>query len=232
MSSFEEINDQNFIVITTTLSHNFLADRRRTNLINEMKPVNVPVVFVYGKLRKGADEIAPILTANTRKCIMFFKNTNYKYAFICDDDFQPHKEFLLELNKTLAMLPENWRSLHLCPGYLWGRGFRRCKIAGKLDPEFDVSEYDKNESGRFFINCSKYAENGDYARVPNWLGGPVAVIVNRNNIDSFLEDFDRECIKDVQSNDVMFKRMLNDNDFICREPLLGYENEQGGTTLW
>lgn len=229
---FELANETNMIVITTTLSHNFIADRRRTNLINEMHKYNLPITFVYGKQRKGAIEIAPILTTNTRKCLTFFKNSNYKYAIICDDDFHPHKNLLEELNKTLELLPENWRSLHLCPGYLWGRMYRRCKEAGLLDPEFDISNLDYHESGRFFINCNEYADGGKYSPMPCWLGGPIAVVVNKNNIDNFLDDFNIECVKDVQSNDVMFKRMMKDNDFICRNPLLGFENEQGGTTLW
>jgi hypothetical protein len=232
MSNFEPANDKNMITIVTTMSYNFVSDRRRTNLINEMQQTNMNIVFVYGKVKKTAEDIATILTTNTRNCIMFFKNTNYKYAFICDDDFHPHKRFFEELNKTLELLPENWRSLHLCPGYLWGRGFRRCKTAGKLDPEYDVSYFDCHESGRFFTNCGDYATDGKYSTTPNWLGGPVAIVLNKENIDSFLEDFNRECEKDVQSNDVIFKRMCNNNDFICKEPLLGFENEQAGTTLW
>lgn len=33
------------------------------------------------------------------------------------------------------------------------------------------------------------------------------------------------------NNDVILTAILNKNDYICREPMLGYENEEGGSTF-
>lgn len=226
MTDFVPANGSNMILITQTISHSAVSEKRRNNLVNEMRPYDIPMVFVHGQLKTDVATIKYMLTANTRKCLETFKKTTYQYGFLCDDDFHPHPDFLVELNKTLELLPKNWRCLHLCPGYLWGRMYRRCKVAGKLDPEYNIDGLECHESGRFFINCHKYP------LLHGWLGGPIAVVVNRDHIDTFIEEFNWECFYDVQSNDVMLKRMMKDQDFICRSPLLGYENEQGGTTLW
>jgi hypothetical protein len=61
-----------------------------------------------------------------------------------------------------------------------------------------------------------------------WLGGPIAVLVNRRTIQGFLDDYDR--FKDIQQpNDVILTKMLTPNDYICKNPQLGYEKEQGGS---
>ena len=161
-----------------------------------------------------------------KNALELFKKSGFEYGVICDDDFHPHDNFLTELQKTVDLLPDSWRSLHLCPGYFWGRRFRRCTNAGKFDPEGDVSDLSYHTSGRFFVDCDPKTL---YKRFM-WLGGPIAVLVNKSTIDSFIEDYDRMYADKPEPNDVLFVRMLTDSDFICREPQLGFENEQGGST--
>ena len=63
-----------------------------------------------------------------------------------------------------------------------------------------------------------------------WLGG-ISFVVNKKGLDSLLNDFINEYNHNNSNNDVILTRILNENDFICRESLLGFENEQGGTTF-
>ena len=102
--------------------------------------------------------------------------------------------------------------------------FRRWK---DLNPEYNMDGIPFHSSGRFYMNC----DNKIYFDKKFWLGGPIAFIVNKNNVDSLLHDFTTSYTNKNTYNDVILTKILNDNDFICREPMLGFENEQGGTTF-
>jgi len=149
--------------------------------------------------------------------------TTYDYAIICDDDFEPVDNFMEELKATLNILPENWRCLHLCPGYLWGRKFRDKSKVGKPNPEFPLKDIPMDSSGRVYL-----IDKIKYTNKRMWLGGPVAVLVNKN-ANSLLADFINES-KNPRPADVILTRISNENDYVCTTPL-GYENEQGGSTL-
>ena len=84
-----------------------------------------------------------------------------------------------------------------------------------------------HESGRFYINC----DSDKYFKKNFWLGGPLAFVINKNYVDSLLKDFIYKYNEHNLNNDVILTKILNENDFVCREPLLGFENEQGGTTF-
>jgi hypothetical protein len=210
------VTQKNTVVITTTLANNQISKKRQENLD---KTITLPIVFIQG-------EKIPVNRNHyvTRKLIEYFKETDYEYGILCDDDFHPHPNFILELNKTVRELPADWRSLYLCPGWMWGRKFRRCSVAGALDPEGSIRDLESHTSGRFFMNCDPTL----YESKRIWLGGPIAILVNRKTIDSFLKDYNS--LKDIQKpNDVILTKMLTKNDFICRDPQLGFENEQGGS---
>ena len=96
-----------------------------------------------------------------------------------------------------------------------------------MNPEYDMNGIPYDESGRFYINCDK----NTYVNKKFWLGGPIAFIINKKNVDSLLNDFINKYNSENNPNDVILTHILNENDFICREPLLGFENEQGGTTF-
>ena len=64
-----------------------------------------------------------------------------------------------------------------------------------------------------------------------WLGGPEAFIIRKESIDRFIMLFTEYFKKNRQITDVIMTCMLNDRTFICREPQLGYEEENGGTTF-
>jgi len=215
------INKNNTVLVTTTILNNNISEKRKENIKNEMDKYKIPIYFIYGKLEKNKTFFDIF-----KRRIIAFKQTNLQYGILCDDDFQPHQNFLEELNKTVELLPTNWRCLHLCPGYLWGRKFRRCVTPGKLDPEGNINDLLYHNSKRFFINCG----SSFFYKKKIWLGGPIAVLVNKNNIDSLLNDYINCYLKYKTINDVVLTKILNNDDYVCMEPLLGYENEQGGVT--
>jgi hypothetical protein len=45
------LNNSNLIIITTTLSHNVVSEKRRTNLINEFSKYNISIIFNHGVLK-------------------------------------------------------------------------------------------------------------------------------------------------------------------------------------
>jgi len=219
-------NNNNTIVITTTLANNDIASKRMNNLINNFSKYNIPIIINHGINDKNLKH-NEIMFLILEKALKLFTQTTYKYAIICDDDFFPIDNFMEELNNTVSLLPTNWRSLHLAAGYLWGRKYRNSEKIGKLNPEYDMNGIDYHESGRFYLNC-----NCDiYYEKSFWLGGPIAFLLNKNHVKSFINDFVLSYNTYKYANDVILTKILNQNDYICREPVLGYENEQGGTSF-
>ena len=90
-----------------------------------------------------------------------------------------------------------------------------------------MSEFPFHESGRFYINCDSEV----YFNKKFWLGGPIAMLVNKNNVESLLNDCILTYKKYKYANDVILTKILNKNDYVCREPMLGYEEEEGGSTF-
>lgn len=219
------LKNTNTLIITTTLPNNTISEKRRNNLVNNFSKMNIPLIFNdYIKKTKPMHQISYEMIVNN---LNLFKNTSFEYAIICDDDFSPIDNFLEELNKTLELLPNDWRCIHLCPGYLWGRKYRDHTKIGLLNPEHDMNNIPFHESGRFYLNC----DYKTYVRKSFWLGGPIAFVINRNNVDSLLNDFINKYNMYKENNDVILTAILNQNDFVCRHPLLGFENEEGGTTF-
>mgnify|MGYP001153008896 CR=1 FL=1 len=49
-------------------------------------------------------------------------------------------------------------------------------------------------------------------------GGPIAFIINRQNIDSLIHDYKSFWQKNKIPNDRILLNIINNNDYICREP--------------
>jgi len=219
------LNKNNTIVITTTIPDNKISETRRNNLVNNFSKFNIPLIFNdYIKKNKTMHQISYEMIVNN---LNLFKKTTFDYAIICDDDFNPINNLLEELNKTIDLLPNNWRCIHLCPGYLWGRIYRDYTKIGHLNPEYNMDGIPYHASGRFYMNCDKNI----YVNKHFWLGGPISFVIDKKYVDSLLNDFINKYNINNHNNDVILTQILNENDFICREPLLGFENEQGGTTF-
>lgn len=231
------INNNNTIVITNTLPNNLVSEKRRNNLVNNFSLYNIPILLNHGIKDKSLPSHHIMFSIIKNAFNLFIEKTNYDYALICDDDFYPIDNFLEELNKTVDLLPSGWRTLHLCPGYLWGRDFKDMNKIGKLNPHKNVDDMKYHISGRFFSNCG----GKTYYDKQIWLGGPIAVLVKRDNVNSFISDFisqynkslSDKCLSNVSchNNDVIMTAILTNDDFICREPMLGYEKEEGGSTF-
>jgi hypothetical protein len=219
------LTNKNTILITTTIPNNNISEKRRNNIINNFKDYNIPILFNdYIKKNYSINQISYEMIVNN---INLFKQTNFDYAIICDDDFNPINNFMEELNNTISLLPIDWRCFHICPGYLWGRKFRDQNKIGSLNCEYNMNNIPFHDSGRYYMNCN----SNIYFKNNFWLGGPIAFVINKNNVDSLLNDFINKYNKKKNPNDVILAQILNVHDFISRSPMLGYENEQGGTTF-
>ena len=158
------------------------------------------------------------------------KQLDVPYVLICDDDFSPIPNFLEELNRSVACLPADWRTLHLCPGYLWGKKKQDPKTRlprrlGELDPDGSLEGMQSDPMGRVFLNCTNQLLH--YWGI--WLGTPIAFVVRREGIDSLLKQFQDGFKKLPVNNDVILSLIFGPNDYICRNPVLGYERDEGAS---
>ena len=217
------VNSNNLCIITTTIPNDNISEKRINNIINSFSKYNIPIIVNdYQRKEKSINQISCEMIINN---IELFKKMNIDYVILCDNDFNPIDNFLEELNITIELLPKNWRCLHLCPGYLHKRG--SINETGKLNTGYNMFGIDYNESGRFYVNC----DSDLYSKKYFWLGGPVSVLLNKKNLDDFYNDFLHTYNRNDLPNDVIFTRILKNNDYICREPLLGFENDCGRTTF-
>jgi hypothetical protein len=217
------LNETNLIVVTTTLANDLRSLKRNGNLISAFNKYNVPILFNHGY--KNIDKT---LNYCTFEQLNLFKKSNFNYGLICENDFFPINNFLEELNLTINLLPRSWECLHLCPGFLWGKFFNDLSKIGKLNSPYDIRHLEYHKSGRYYLNCTPQK----YINTFGWLGGPIAFIVNKLTIDKFLYDY-YIYYKDHlnEPNDVILTNILNSNQYICREPMMGYEKEEGGSTF-
>ena len=215
------LTPDNFIVITTTLKNNRISKLRMYNLLHNFFKYKIKIKFNEG-IKEHNTRFYQLLLNR----FMTFKQSNYDYGLICDDDFFPIDNFLIELNTTVKNLPEDWECLHLCPGFLWGRKYRDYSKKGKLNAEYDIRELKFDSSGRYFNNC----DSKTYYRLRGWLGGPIAMLVNKKNINNIINKYKLYEKSDL-NNDVILTKILNKNAFICRNPQLCYEKECGGSTF-
>lgn len=216
------LNSNNIIIITTTLPNNPISEKRRNNLIKNFNKYGISILFIQGK-----KETNKLFFEIMKKRIEVFIKTNYTYAVLCDDDFFPIDNFLEELNKNVDLLPNDWKCLHLCPGYLWGRNFRDKSKIGKLNPVYNMDGIKYNKNGRFYIDCNPET----YQQKKFWMGGPISMLINKNSaqelLHKFINDFKKDKIKNKKNNDVILTRILDNKCFVCRQPQLGYEEECG-----
>jgi hypothetical protein len=229
------IHSENLVLITTTMAGNEIAERRRKMMVDTMSAFRIPVFLDHGVTEIGGSLIDKQYRIMKSRMEQFMKMPGFEYAVLCDDDFHCGVDFLVELNRTVSVLPQDWRCLHLCPGCLWGRSIFREKgkgedfQVGELVPERGMgilNGLEVDASGRYFKGCGSGLWNGKYL----WLGGPIAVLVRRGeSIASLWEDFTRLYVHENNPNDVILTNILKDCDFVCRSPLLGYEDEMGGT---
>jgi hypothetical protein len=218
------LTSNNLICITTGIPCNAISERRRANIVTNFAKHSIEVIFNEGITGKPSHVI---MYTNIINMMRLYQSMEYTYAIICDDDFFIIPNFLEEINNTVKLLPDNWRCLHLCPGYLWGRQFRDMSKVSHLNPEYNMEDADVpfDKSGRFYNNC----DGKKYSDRSFWLGGPIAMLINKNNCESLLHDFCAEYDARPHNNDVVLTRILSGCDYVCREPMLGYEEECGGT---
>ena len=229
-----KINDtvfssNNLVIISMKLVDNETSVKRINNLRKHINKYDLPIIVIdkYKSKIDNMDMKNRYSNENVLDLINTFKETQYEYAIITEDDFEPVPNFLNELNKTVNLLPSNWRCLHLCPGYLWGRKFRDKNKIGKLNAENSIDDLKYHKSKRYFI-----PDNNTWNKKNIWLGGPTCVLVNKSTINNLLNEYTEYNNQHMNDAcDVIFTSILNENDYVAMFPQLGYENEQGRSII-
>lgn len=228
------ITGQNTLVITTTMPENEISEKRRKMMIDTMSKFNLPVFFDHGVIGGGFYIHIQHRIMKSRMEQFLKISGGFEYGILCDDDFHCHPNFLEELNETVKVLPPDWRCLHLSPGCLWGRSVfrdeerRKTFQVGELVPEGGqrcLNGLSVDPTGRVFTQCGSGLWNGKHL----WLGGPIALLVRRETIADLLEHYTTLYERENNPNDVILTNILSHRDFVCRCPLLGYEDENGGS---
>ena len=141
---------------------------------------------------------------------------------ITQDDVQLCGEVLPELHQSLSELPEDWRSLHLCAGYLWGRSSERqmldATLPGVVPERSEWVVPRRGRRGHRLINLF----------APAWPGGPLAMVIRRKDAPSLLRDLNEKTSLDVP-DDVSLQAVATPQDFLQRGVLLCHEREQGAS---
>ena len=217
------INNNNLCVYFSSMNDN-ISTKRRKNLIEELNKYNLKYEIDTGVTNKALSTKQRQFFHILNKLESFSKS-NFKYALICDDDFVPINNFYNELLSTLKYVDCNFRMIFLCIGYLWGRKYKHFNKTGRLRSEGYLFGLKHNE--RVFYDIDK----NEWIKRKMWLGGPIAILVNKSHIQNLIFEYKQMFYKLNQNvnNDVLLLYILNNKDFVCREPQLGYENEQGGS---
>ena len=227
--NMEFVSGENTVVVTTTMAHSEIAERRRKMMVDTMAPFGIPVFFQQGVM--GNYYLDVQYRVMKRRMEAFEKMSGFKYGILCDDDFHCHSRFLDELNRTVSLLPPDWRCIHLCPGCLWGRSEFRKEgkwgefREGEMNPEGNLDGLAVGGSGRYFMHCGSGYWNSKYL----WLGGPIAVLVRRDTVRELLEEYTRLYEREHNPNDVILTNILSHRDYVCRIPQMGFEDELGGS---
>uniref|UniRef100_A0A6C0C0T2 Uncharacterized protein n=1 Tax=viral metagenome TaxID=1070528 RepID=A0A6C0C0T2_9ZZZZ len=141
-------------------------------------------------------------------------------VLITQDDVQLCGHFVPELTRLLDGAPKDWRTLHLCVGYLWGRMQNKPRLDRELppvvpaDPEWIVP---------------KWTAQGDrlaHLFEPAWVGGPLAFLIRKRNIENLLMELRATSMS--TPDDLTLVWIATRNDYMVRKDLLCHEREQGG----
>ena len=130
--------------------NNEISIKRRKNLTKILNEYKIP--FKYDKgVSKGSKRYK--MYKHILNKMIYFKNSKFNYGIICDDDFYPCEDFWNKLMVTLKFIDKDFRCLHLCPGFLWGRKFNDKNKYGKLNNEKNIDEFKHNKY--VFFNIEK-----------------------------------------------------------------------------
>ena len=212
-------------------------------------------LFVLPGVTKGSAELRQYQhVRNLMVRAMSHMNAPIDIAIIADDDFDAAPDLHASLVRTVAALPSGWRTLHLCPGWRWGRErrntlrykFKRLLTSwGWVGWEFGLTPYslwesefrlDERSNGRFINNVGELARK---KRIHN-LGGPIAFAARREALPGIIAEYDAAWKRSGGSihNDKLLLNMSavhtatgqqEEVDFVAHKPILCIESERGGS---
>ena len=99
---------------------------------------------------------------------------------------------------------------------------------GNLKPEGPINNLESSNCDRYFI----IGENKDlWIQKKIWLGGPLAFILKKKYLEEYHNNFKDFWSKVPTYDDKIILNIATKNDYVCKNPLLGIENEQGNSSI-
>ena len=201
-----------------------VSQMRCKNLREIEKSIQAHTILDIIPQVKSTDKIAAIkeVLINKLERALDLSNDASALYIITSDDVHFCKRIIPELEKSLELLPRDWRSLHICPGYLWGRE----KNKPHLDIELpDLIDFDpEGPVPREKIVNTRFSHLFE----PAWVGGPLAFVAKHSGIKSILKDIKSKASGADIPDDVTIFKIATNNDYMMLDPLLCHEREQGG----
>lgn len=215
--------EDSIALVVATSSATEISRKRQENLRKQAKEHRLQLTEVSYFTEDDARQvgISVALHNNFMKILEIASKTNAKFVIVAEDDVQFCSNFRYELKQTIDDLPKEWRTLHLCPGYYWGRSKGEPAHTYRLNPEEYVHPHD--EAMRMSERVFRCPVHG------NAWGGPIAILLTPSraaDLHSILK------LSNGTIYDDEFMRIVGDDfDFVARDPQLCYENQQGGSVF-
>lgn len=190
---------------------NCTASSRRVAALTTAAPRCVDLhIHAVSKFTRHANVVVTAMTRAHRTQRSLPPGSLVGYA---EDDVQWHPDFCDQLAETLGGLPATWGSLHLCPGFAWGRNKNQnAHATPRFAPE---RRFPVPQRPRAWPNPPDKSA---------WLGGPVAMVVRDPSVWASAIDHIRTSrlgLADVDLTNDAFEHI--GRDWVARDPPLCME---------
>lgn len=237
------------IAFILTVPNQPVATNRLASLQNQLREQSIVSTAVYGELASHAEKRAHLLMmldqlAWALELIISSPTEDvqktYPHVYLLfEDDASLHPKFADELAKTIAGLPSDWKLLHLCIGYLWGRNHRPKNGTFKLRPDGMLGEVVVKAGVRYFSHWpDRFAT----------AGSPIAIAIRTQAVAQelkeivlatkklYIETTDTDAMESVARaaiTDVMFANMAykEQGHFVTATPQLCWEDDLNGQVI-
>lgn len=232
------------IAFILTLPSDPVASARLYTLQTQLQQQGIVSIAVFGELAPHGDKHAHLLNMLDQLLWSLELITSHAQPKQClsitylvlEDDTSLHPNFLHELSLTLRVLPADWKILHLCIGYLWGRNHRPKNGTFELRPDGMLGETSVKPGERFL---SRWPDRFATA------GSPVAMALKSKAVAlelksailaikaKYLRTSDPDELESARRNaitDVMLAGMAyrSTGHFVTASPQLCWEDDLAG----
>jgi len=220
--------NMDIVLVVATGDETSICQRRKDNIHAQAKEHSLRLLELprFTKVdvieaKKIGRSINDLLRDVLLRALHLAATCGAKLAIVAEDDVHFCPNFRRELLTSVASLPSDWRTFHLCPGCYWGRSKGEAAHNFRLNPENPIHPDD--EASRWSDRVFQCPRHG------NPWGGPIAFAIQ----PCFAQELINKMISlpTDNSDDEFMRRIADHRDFVSRDPQLCYENQQGGSTL-